>query len=288
MHIINIYFCNCIKSLFFLIFVLLNLKNKIKLKQLFLKQDNSLNKSIRKKNIFNIIYRHISQKKDLYKNTVLENEMKNIEINLKLPFISILIASFNEKDIIDKLLYSISKLNYDISKYEAIIVDDSIDDTVKILEKWKKQMTNLKVLYRKKREGWKGGALNKGIEIMNDKSDIALVVDADNILEKNTLQQIASDFETLNQTNSSIFVIQGYPISIVHNNDEKYNKSISTESNNKNDNWISRAISFSFMSKKFNRICCKRKNKFTSTYNWEPFCYEIRYFKNNQVFARFM
>ena len=104
-----------------------------------------------------------------------------------MPFISILIASFNEKDIFNKLLYSISKLDYDISKYETIIVDDSIDDTVKILEKWKNQITILKVLYRKKREGWKGGALNEGIEIMNDKSDIALVVDAEKILEKNTL-----------------------------------------------------------------------------------------------------
>src|SRR4051812_21101055 len=252
-------FAIALRSLFFLIVVLLNLKNKNELKQLFLKQDKLLNMSIRKMNIFNIIYRYISQKKDHYENTVLENEKKNIEINLKLPFISILIASFNEKDIIDKLLYSISKLDYDISKYETIIVDDSIDDTVKVLEKWKKQMTNLKVLYRKKREGWKGGALNKGIEIMNDKSDIALVVDADNILEKDTLQQIASDFETLNQTKSSIFVIQGYPISIVHNNDEKYNKSISTENNNKNDNWISRAIAFRLCQRNLIEFVAKEK-----------------------------
>ena len=63
--------------------------------------------SIRKRNIFNIIYRHISQKKDHYENTVLENEENNIVINLKLPFISILIVSFNEKDIMNKLLFNI-------------------------------------------------------------------------------------------------------------------------------------------------------------------------------------
>ena len=120
-------------------------------------------------------------------------------------------------------------------------------------------MTNLKVLYRKKREGWKGGALNKGIEIMNDKSDIALVVDADNVLEKNTLRQIASDFKILNQTKSSIFVIQGYPISIVHNNDEKYNKLISTENNNKNDNWISRAIAFRLCQRNLIEFVAKEK-----------------------------
>src|ERR671921_826642 len=101
----------------------------------------------------------IHQKKNHYKNIILENQNKNIETMIEFPFISILIASYNEKDIIDKLLYSIYNLDYDISKFETIIVDDSIDDTFTILERWKKQMTNLKVLYRKKREGWKGGAL---------------------------------------------------------------------------------------------------------------------------------
>jgi|GEM_PF-2157880 hypothetical protein len=49
----------------------------------------------------------MSQKKDHYENTVLENEENNIVINLKLPFISILIVSFNEKDIMNKLLFNI-------------------------------------------------------------------------------------------------------------------------------------------------------------------------------------
>ena len=66
-----------------------------------------------------------------------------------------------------------------------------------------RKMEKLNVQFKgiiSKREGSKGGALNKGIEIMNDKSDINLVVDADNILEKDTLQQIALDFTILNQS----------------------------------------------------------------------------------------
>src|SRR3954462_10399042 len=78
-------FAIALRSLFFFIVVLLNLNNKNELKQLFLKQEKSLNISIRKRSISNTIYRYISQKKDHCKNTVLGSEKKNIEINLKLP-----------------------------------------------------------------------------------------------------------------------------------------------------------------------------------------------------------
>jgi len=93
-----------------LITVLLNLKYKNKIKYFFLKLFNPLDESIRKKDIFNIS-EVISQKKHHYKNIVLENGKKNMETIFTFTFISILIASYNEKTIIDKLLYSINLLH---------------------------------------------------------------------------------------------------------------------------------------------------------------------------------
>jgi cellulose synthase/poly-beta-1,6-N-acetylglucosamine synthase-like glycosyltransferase len=115
-----------------LIVVLLNLKNKNKIKHLFPKLFNPLEKSIRIKDIFNMP-EVISQKKHYDKNIVLENEKKNMETIFTFPYISILIASYNEKTIIDKLFYSIYNLDYDINKFETIIIDDSIDDTFTII-----------------------------------------------------------------------------------------------------------------------------------------------------------
>jgi hypothetical protein len=57
-------------------------------------------------------------------------------------------------------------------------------------------------------------ALNKAIDNMDSNSTISLGVDADNVLRKNTLLQIASLY--LEKSKRSIFVIQYYPMSTVY------------------------------------------------------------------------
>lgn len=84
-----------------------------------------------------------------------------------------------------------------------------------MLKKWQKAIPNLKVIHRQNRDGWKGGALNVGINNLDKNSDIVLIVDADNILEEITLDKIAKCFRELEEKELSTYVIQEYHKSIV-------------------------------------------------------------------------
>jgi cellulose synthase/poly-beta-1,6-N-acetylglucosamine synthase-like glycosyltransferase len=179
---------------------------------------------------------------------------ENIGSNYSNFFISILIASYNENIVIERLLSSLSKLSYNYDKFETIIIDDSDDETINIIKKWQKTLPNLKVIHRQNREGWKGAALNLGLNNLNENSQIVLIVDADNILEEDTLEKIARFFLEFKEKKYSSFVIQGYPKSLNMYEDNKTSFSIIEESNKNRtdldntihtkDNWISRGISF--------------------------------------------
>ncbi len=128
------------------------------------------------------------------------------------PFVSILIATYNELQVIDHLMKSCMALTYNRNKFEIIVIDDSEDKTFHILKIWEKKIQNLKVIHRNDRKGWKGGALNVALSNMNAQSSYALIVDADNILPNDTLERFVSCFNNCN-LKENIKVIQGYPIS---------------------------------------------------------------------------
>ena len=51
------------------------------------------------------------------------------------PFVSIHVAAYNEKRVIERLLTSLEQLDY--PEYEVVVVDDSTDESVQILERWR-------------------------------------------------------------------------------------------------------------------------------------------------------
>ncbi len=79
--------------------------------------------------------------------------------NEEYPFISILVATYNESLVIERLLKSFVALSYPANRFEIIIVDDSTDDTYQKIQTTLSQLNNLKVIRRDNRAGWKGGAL---------------------------------------------------------------------------------------------------------------------------------
>ncbi len=182
----------------------------------------------------------------------------------RLPFISILVASYNENKVIERLLSSISTLDYGCDKYEVIIVDDSTDETPSVLRKWQKEIPCLKIIHREKREGWKGGALNMGISQLSYQSDIVLVVDADNVLIKDTLKQVADSFMSLHEKGFSMLVVQGYPISTVNTkhilfpNQNPVHDHLET-CKNKSNNWVSRGISLRLFQRNLIEFMAKEK-----------------------------
>src|SRR5262245_27378196 len=50
------------------------------------------------------------------------------------PFVSVQVAAYNEKRVIERLLTSLDQLEY--PAYEVVVVDDSTDESVQILQRW--------------------------------------------------------------------------------------------------------------------------------------------------------
>jgi GT2 family glycosyltransferase len=185
------------------------------------------------------------------------------------PFISILIASHNEKIVIEKLLSSLSKISYNPERLEIIIIDDSDDGTYETLNIWQTEIPMLKVIHRKNRTGWKGGALNLGIKNINKNSDIILIVDADNILEKYTLKKIAKYFREQQEMGFSVSIVQGFPNPIVFPTYKKSSTVVKLEhkrliiheniNNNNSKNWVSKGITFRLYQRNLIEFLAKEK-----------------------------
>ena len=94
------------------------------------------------------------------------------------PFVSVHVAAYNERRVIERLLTALSQLEY--PEYEVILVDDSTDDSRAILERWA-STPGFKILHRNSREGYKGGALREALKVMDPRTEYVIVYDADSV-----------------------------------------------------------------------------------------------------------
>jgi cellulose synthase/poly-beta-1,6-N-acetylglucosamine synthase-like glycosyltransferase len=94
------------------------------------------------------------------------------------PFVSVHVAAYNERRVIDRLLIALSQLDY--PEYEVIVVDDSTDDSRMILERWA-NTPGFKILHRTSRQGFKGGALREALKVMDPRAEYVVVFDADSV-----------------------------------------------------------------------------------------------------------
>ncbi|OLC11547.1 MAG: hypothetical protein AUH44_02300 [Chloroflexi bacterium 13_1_40CM_68_15] len=91
------------------------------------------------------------------------------------PFISVHVALYNEARVVDRLLAACTSFDY--KSYEVIVVDDSTDETTALLERWKS--SQVRVIHRSSRKGFKGGALQEALRRMNPRTEYVLIFDAD-------------------------------------------------------------------------------------------------------------
>ncbi len=119
-------------------------------------------------------------------------------------FITILLPTYNEQNVINRLLTACT--SFDFPNYEVILIDDSIDESMKTIMKWKNH-PRLKIIHRTSRDGWKGGALNLGLTHIDPRSTHSLILDADFVPPKNLLQRFLTRF-----TDDQIVVVQGYQV----------------------------------------------------------------------------
>ena len=128
------------------------------------------------------------------------------------PSVSILIAVFNEKNVIEKSLMAISKLDYPPEKLQVVVADDSIDDTVGIIDR---VVYNLNVLgikadisRRRSRENFKSGALNKAMELVT--GEYVLLLDADSTVQPEIIKKGIHAIQTHEGTSFVSFRVGHY------------------------------------------------------------------------------
>src|SRR5213592_3312375 len=105
------------------------------------------------------------------------------------PFVSILIATFNEKFVIANTLDEIKNLDYPRDKLQVVVADDSSDETIDVIDQKVLELNSLgiqaAVSRRKARKGFKSGALNQAAPLL--KGDYVLLLDADSAVKPDVL-----------------------------------------------------------------------------------------------------
>jgi cellulose synthase/poly-beta-1,6-N-acetylglucosamine synthase-like glycosyltransferase len=124
-----------------------------------------------------------------------------------LPSFSIIVPVKNEERVIDRLLGSLSTLNYPLNKREIIIVEDgSTDKTNDICERYVKEHSNVQILHKPFSNG-KPSALNFGLS--QAKGEIIAIFDADNVPANDALSAVVEYFE-----DPKVAAVQGRTASI--------------------------------------------------------------------------
>ena len=154
------------------------------------------------------------------------------------PFISVHLPLYNETAVVDRLLRSVTSLNYE--NFEVVVADDSSDETSTILDQRWASHPQVKISRRHDRSGFKGGALQKALEITDPRAEFIVVFDADFIPPPDILQQFLAYFYGVNGNGNQderprliddrLAVVQGYQWHVL----------------NASENWITRGIRTEF------------------------------------------
>lgn len=133
-----------------------------------------------------------------------------------LPNASLVIASFNEEDIIRRKIDNILSIDYPKEKLEIIMVDSSTDGTREIIKKWITETDfNVHLIEEESRKGL-ATALNMGYAAST--GEVVIKNDVDVLLEKHSIREIVKYFAdpniggvggTLRVSNASIVEV-GY------------------------------------------------------------------------------
>ncbi|TME57348.1 MAG: glycosyltransferase family 2 protein [Chloroflexi bacterium] len=111
------------------------------------------------------------------------------------PFVSIHVAAYNEKRVIERLLNCLDELDY--PEYEVVVVDDSTDESVQILQRWAGR-PRFKIGHRTSRLGFKGGALREALKVMDPRTEYVVIFDADSMPFPDSIERFLPYFYQAN------------------------------------------------------------------------------------------
>ena len=142
-----------------------------------------------------------------------KRKKKNI-IGERKNYFEILVPARNEEYVIENLIKSLKKLDYDKERYEiTVVLNNSTDNT-----KEKVSSLGVNIYECKNKISSKGDALKEVFAVMDKRNDIDayIIFDADNVVDKNFLKHMN------NSLNNGYLVAQGF-----------------RDTKNVSDNWIS-------------------------------------------------
>ncbi|HZY94618.1 MAG TPA: glycosyltransferase family 2 protein [Candidatus Bathyarchaeia archaeon] len=112
------------------------------------------------------------------------------------PRVSVVVATYNEKFVVGKTLDALKSLRYPRGKIKLIIADDSTDETRETIDGKCVELRNLGfetvVSRRESRAGFKSGALNQAVPLLD--GEYVLLLDADSVVTSDVLATGLAEF----------------------------------------------------------------------------------------------
>lgn len=121
-------------------------------------------------------------------------DLQNLE---RVPRVTIQLPIYNEYMVVSRLLHAVAKIEYPKDRLEIQVLDDSTDETSKIISSELKKLKFTKVnfihLQRGHRKGFKAGALAFGLQ--QAKGELVAVFDADFLPSPDFLKKVIPAFQ---------------------------------------------------------------------------------------------
>lgn len=120
-----------------------------------------------------------------------KKETKPFSYFQELPIVTVQLPIFNEVYVVERLLRSVSELDYPREKLQIQVLDDSTDDTKDLTERCVAELQvrgfNVERKHRIDRTGFKAGALESGLA--SAAGDFVCILDADFVPQPDLLQK---------------------------------------------------------------------------------------------------
>ncbi len=110
----------------------------------------------------------------------------------ELPSVTVLVPTFNDGDLVRRIMKGLEEVEYPKEKLEIVFIDDSDDFTSEVIDKFASQNGNVRVLRRGKRLG-KPSALNDGLAASS--GEVVVVYDADSLPHPSSLKKLVSSLD---------------------------------------------------------------------------------------------
>lgn len=115
-----------------------------------------------------------------------------------LPRVTVQLPIYNELYVAERLIHAAAQLDYPADLLEIQVLDDSTDETMQVVrcavERWRSRGVNVFHLHRQDRQGFKAGALARGLE--NARGEFLAFFDADFIPPPDFLKRTLPYFQS--------------------------------------------------------------------------------------------